>query len=160
LLSAQIRATDSASGRTTMAVLVGTFNTQTEADQALADLEEAGFSDGDLSIISRTDAVDPPDTPEQRGHWAVDAATVGAAVGVVVGGALLGPVGALIGGAAAGGGLAAAFKSRGMAEREAQEYEAQLRAGRVVLAVDAGDRVSMVEAILDRAGARRITVDR
>lgn len=142
-----------------MAVVVGTFMTQGEADDAVAALKEAGFSDGDLSVVSQTDAVDPPLDNEQRGGRAVDGATIGAAVGAVIGGALLGPVGAVLGGAAVGSGLAAALMSRGLAQREAEEYEAQLNAGRVVVAVEAGDRTVAAGNVLHRAGAQHIEAE-
>jgi hypothetical protein len=126
-----------------MAVLVGTFQTAEEADAAVARLREAGFADTDLSLISRPgDAVDPPPDPEQRGHRA--------AVGAVVGGALLGPVGAVLGGVAGGGGLAAALNARGVEQADAAEYERRLQAGAYVLAVEAGARTADADAILTR----------
>jgi hypothetical protein len=89
----------------------------------------------------------------------MDAATLGAAAGAVLVGALLGPVGAVIGGLAAGGGLAAALESRGMVRAEAEEYQRRLHEGRFVLAVhlDPDDgRAADVERILRGAGAQRI----
>ncbi|CAA9227629.1 MAG: hypothetical protein AVDCRST_MAG77-822 [uncultured Chloroflexi bacterium] len=142
-----------------MAVLVGTFDTADGADAAVARLREAGFSDGDLSLISRPgEAVDAPLDPEARGHRTVDAAAIGAAVGAVVGGALLGPIGAVLGGVAAGGGLATVLNSRGVQQADAAEYERRLQAGAYVLAVEAGDRVAAADAALTAAGAERITV--
>jgi hypothetical protein len=143
-----------------MAVLVGSFQTAYEASEAVTRLREAGFSDSDLSLISRPEeASEPPADAEQRGHRAVDAAAIGAAVGVIVGGALLGPLGALLGGAAAGGGLAAALNSRGVQRAEAEEYERRLHAGAFVLAVDAGARIAAADAALTAAGAGRIAVE-
>lgn len=144
-----------------MAVLIGTFETQDAVDTAIVRLREAGFADADMSVVSRPgEAVEAPPDPEQRGHHAVDAAAIGAGVGVIVGGALLGPVGALLGAAAGGGSLAALLMSRGVAQRDAQEYERRLEAGRYVLAVEAGDRTGVADSILTTSGAERIDVER
>jgi len=144
-----------------MAVLVGTFKSVDEADDAVTRLKAAGVSDGELSLITRTgDAVDPPSGEEQRGHRSMDLAAVGAMAGAVVGGALLGPVGAVIGGMAAGGGLAAALNSRGVERADAEEYERRLSEGQHVVAVEATGREDTVRAILAGAGADHIAVDR
>jgi hypothetical protein len=144
-----------------MAVLVGTFQTAGDADAAVTRLKEAGFSDGDLSLISRPgQAEDAPPDPVQRDNNAVDAGAVGAIAGAVLGGALLGPVGAVLGGAVAGGGLAAALHSRGVDRSEADEYERRLETGQYVLAVDAGDRAAVADALLTESGAERVVVRR
>ena len=149
-----------------MALIVGSFGTQTQAEDAVARLKAIGFGDDDLSVVST--AADPVGAPKDEGQQAddrVDAGVVGAAVGAVVGGALLGPVGAVLGGVAAGGGLVAALGSRGMSEDEAREYEARLRAGRYVLAVDTPDtatpdREATVREILRAAGADEVDTRR
>jgi uncharacterized membrane protein len=144
-----------------MAVLVGTFGTRAQADDAIERLKALGFAEADLALVSKAeDAVGAPKDEEQRAHDAVDVSVVGAVLGAVLGGALLGPVGAVIGGTAAGGGLAAALASRGMSDAEAREYEARLRQGRYLLAVEVGDRAPAARAALDAAGADRIAVER
>jgi hypothetical protein len=144
-----------------MAVVVGMFETADEADAAVARLKAAGFGDADLSLVSRPgEAVEAPPDPEQRGHRSLDAAAVGAVVGAVAGGALLGPIGAVVGGAAAGGGLAALLSSRGVERAAAEEYERQLEAGQYVLAVEAGEREAEARHALASVGAERIVVDR
>jgi hypothetical protein len=144
-----------------MAVVVGTFGTQVEAEDALASLRAAGLDDGDLALLTHArDAVGAPDDPDQRANRTVDVATIGAAVGAVLGGALLGPVGAVVGGLAAGGGLAAALETRGMTREEAMEYEARLASGRYTLVVNAGAREADVRDLLRRAGADRVEIER
>jgi uncharacterized membrane protein len=144
-----------------MAVLVGTFGTRAQADDAIERLKALEFAEADLALVSKAeDAVGTPKDEEQRAHDAVDVSVVGAVLGAVLGGALLGPVGAVIGGTAAGGGLAAALASRGMSDAEAREYEARLRQGRYLLAVEADDRAPAARAALDAAGADRIAVER
>lgn len=143
-----------------MAVIAGTFLTRAEADDAIRRLEAAGLREDQFSLVSHeNDAVGAPEDDEQRAHHTLDAAMVGAAAGAVLVGALLGPVGAVIGGLAAGGGLAAVLESRGMTRAEAAEYQRHLHEGRLILAVhlDPDDgRVAEVEQILRGAGAGRI----
>jgi uncharacterized membrane protein len=144
-----------------MPVVVGTFDTQARAEAAVERLKDMGFTDADLSVVSR--AADPPDPPkddEQRANDTVDASVAGAALGAVLGGFLLGPVGAVIGGTAAGGGVAALLSSHGTSEEEAREYEARLREGRYLVAVRTEDSTADVRAALDRSGADRIAVKR
>lgn len=142
-----------------MAVVVGAFNTQYDADAALNDLKASGFSEAHLAVVSHLEAVEAPPDHEQRGNDAVDAAAIGGIVAAVVGGALLGPLGAVIGGAAVGGGFAALLMSRGVAEQEARDYEEQLHQGRVVITVEVGEdrtRIQAAEAVLARHGAWRV----
>jgi uncharacterized membrane protein len=143
-----------------MAVVAGTFLTQSEAEDAIRRLEAAGLGEDRFSLVSHADdAVGAPEDDEQRAHHVVDVATVGAAAGAVLIGALFGPVGAVIGGLAAGGGIAAALESRGMVRADAEAYERRLHEGRFLLAVelDPDDpRTAEVEQILRGAGAGRI----
>lgn len=144
-----------------MPLVVGSFDTQTQAEEAVARLEAIGFADADLAVVSQ--AADPPKPPkdeEQRAHDVVDVSVAGAALGAILGGALLGPVGAVLGGTAAGGGVAAAFSSHGASEEEVREYEARLREGRYLLAVRTDDRTADARAVLDQFGADRIAVKR
>jgi hypothetical protein len=140
-----------------MAVVVGAFETRTQAEDAIGRLKAAGFSEEDFSLVSREhEAVGVPDDADQRANKTVDVATVGAAAGAVLVGALLGPVGAVIGGLAAGGGLAAWLESRGMSAEEAAEYQARLHAGRLALVIHVTERAPQVRQILAAAGADRI----
>jgi uncharacterized membrane protein len=144
-----------------MPVVVGTFDTQTQAEAAVAGLKDMGFTDADLSVVSR--AADPPDPPkddEQRANDTVDASVAGAALGAVLGGFLLGPIGAVIGGTAAGGGVAAVLSSHGASDDEAREYEARLREGRYLVVVKTEDSTAGARAALDQFGAERIAVKR
>jgi hypothetical protein len=144
-----------------MAVVLGDFGTRSQAEDAIARLKALGFADADLSLISHAaDPVGAPKDETQRAADVVDAGVVGAAVGAVLGGALLGPIGAVLGGAAAGGGLAAALSARGASEEDAREYEARLRQGRYVVAVEAGDRAAAVRAAFAAVDADRVRVER
>jgi hypothetical protein len=91
----------------------------------------------------------------------IDAATVGAAAGAILTGALLGPVGAVIGGVAVGGGLAALLESRGMTRADAEARARDYDTGGIILAVHVDPdhpRMAEVEQILRGAGADRIGI--
>ncbi|HEX2516371.1 MAG TPA: hypothetical protein VH257_16820 [Chloroflexota bacterium] len=145
-----------------MAVVLGSFDTQTDAEGAMDRIKALGLDEGDFSIVVRRGAVDPPPDKDQQANTQVDVAVAGGAAGAVLGGFLLGPVGAVVGGLLAGGGLATALAPHGVSKEEAEAYEHRLHQGRVVLAVrtptdeiaDAARR-SMAES-----GAEEIEIDR
>src|SRR5688572_20874566 len=118
-----------------MAVVLGSFDTQTEAEGAMDRMKSLGLDEDDFSIISHADPVDPPPDDDQRANTQVDVAVAGGAAGAVLGGLLLGPIGAVVGGLLAGGGLAAALVPHGVTKEEAEAYERRLHQGRYVLAV-------------------------
>lgn len=152
------------------ATLIAVFDDRLQAEQALRDLEAAGFKDDQLGFAIRgseaarggmiTDAVG---TKDGRG------AVVGAATGAVVGGLLgaaaavllpgIGPVivagifTSAFGGAVAGtavGGILGAMKGLDISQEEAEFYEHSFRAGKAIVAVRAGDRCRDAEEIFRR----------
>ncbi|HEX2034895.1 MAG TPA: hypothetical protein VHS99_11975 [Chloroflexota bacterium] len=127
-----------------MPIVSGAFVDRVRAEEALGRLREAGFQDNEMGLVTRTEAeedrtveVPAPDDP-RRGDSAVPVATFATIAGVVVGGAFFGPVGAIIGGLATGGGLGAVLSTRGYTEDEARAYERRLGAGHHVLTVNTG----------------------
>ncbi len=143
-----------------MPIVLGSFETQTQAEDAMERLNGMGFSENDYSIVSRAqDAAGAPLDEEQRAGRQVDTAMVGGAVGAVLGGFLLGPVGAVIGGVAAGSGLAATLGALGVTDQEATEYQRRLHAGRYVLAVRDDGRTAEVRRALVSAGADDVQIE-
>ena len=159
-----------ATGRTT---LVGVFESRTQAEQAVADLERAGFTRDHIGYAIRgasdvrggmiTDASGTKD-----GKGAATGAATGAGVGAILGAAAalilpgVGPVVSLgiltmaAGGAVAGtavGGILGAMTGLGISEEEAKFYESEFQSGRAIVAVKAGDRASDAADILRRHGA-------
>jgi uncharacterized membrane protein len=145
-----------------MAVVLGSFDTQTEAEGAMDRLKSLGLEEDDLSIVSHADAVDPPPDDDQRANTQVDVALAGGAAGAVLGGFLLGPIGAVAGGLLAGGGLAAALVPHGVTKEEAEAYERRLHQGRYVLAArtPTDEIAAAARRILADSGAEQISVDR
>ena len=152
--------------------LVAAFEDRLEAERAVAELEEAGFSAADIGYAIRgSDAVEGgmiTDTEGAKdGRGALAGMATGAGVGAVVGAAAallipgVGPVVAggvlamAIGGAAAGtavGGIFGAMTGLDVSEDEARFYEREFNSGRALVAVKAGARVCDAAQVLRRHG--------
>ncbi|MEZ0223296.1 MAG: hypothetical protein ACAH83_01990 [Alphaproteobacteria bacterium] len=159
--------------------ITAVFDTRTEAEFALAQLDQAGYTRAQVTMLI---------TEESRGkHFGVDDKTKvaeGAATGATIAGlsaglflalgsagALLVPglnlivSGALVGGlaglgaGAVGGGLVGALVGLGVPEHEAKLYEDTIRKGAILIAVDASDAAGAerVKSILKNTKAQSIT---
>jgi hypothetical protein len=145
-----------------MAIVLGSFGTQSQAEDAMDRLKGLRIGEADVSLVSH--AAEPVGAPDDDSQWAndeVDIAVAGGAAGAVLGGFLLGPIGAVVGGVLAGGGLAAALRPHGVTHEEAAEYERRLHAGRYVLAVrvETDERADEVRRVLAAAGADEVDVE-
>lgn len=153
-----------------MTVIVGLFETQPQAEAALIRLRDAGFRDDQVALIANAQApaaaeetAAPAETrrPTSETDEAITNAALGAAIGVILGGGLFRPLGIVIGGLA-GTGIVAALTARGVPAQEAQEYEAQLSAGRYLVAVEsesAEHGPAEVRALLQEEGVDRVIVE-
>lgn len=144
------------------------FDDQGSAEAAVRDLESAGFSDADISLVRRHG--DGTTTTDAEGSGAGVGATIG---GVVGGGAGLlaglglmaipgvGPIVAAgwlvaaltgVGAGAAAGGLLGALTGAGVSEDEANVYAEGVRRGGSLVTVRAMDetRATQAEQILSR----------
>jgi uncharacterized protein (TIGR02271 family) len=154
-------------------VVVGVFETRDRADRAIAALRDAGFDADKIGMLARdasgkmirTDG-EGDETNAEEG--AVAGALVGAAGGAAIGAAVLtglipaiGPVlavgtlGALLANAAGGavvGLVAGALIGWGIPEEEAEFYEGEVKAGKYLVTVEAGDRAGEARSILYRHG--------
>jgi len=160
-------------------VVVGVFEDREQAERAAEELRQAGFSDDQIGFAMR--GGDPAaeggegeegmsDDDERGGtrEGLVMGAISGGALGGIVGAAAallipgIGPIlaggilGAALTGAAVGaatGGIVGALREWGVSEEEAQYYESELQAGRVLLTVRANGRHEEAREILRRNGA-------
>jgi hypothetical protein len=152
--------------------VIGIFATPQEAKTAVGELESAGFSRDQISIVtSKTEASAPylgPVVETGSQEDVGEKAAIGAGAGFILGIAALaipgigpilaaGPLAAALTGAAAGaatGGLIGVFTKEGIPEEAAQRYSKAVSTGRLMVAVrtDSSD-VDSAAAILDRAGA-------
>lgn len=158
---------------------VGAFADATQAQKAVAALQQAGYRNDQIGIVSRHSVEGTPfsgsDEP-QRGRvqeGAVAGMAVGAGLSAVCGGMLwgvsalsgvvpgIGPVVvggtlAILGSAAAAGAMAArlggALKGLGVTEDDAKFYESELKAGRTIITVQ-GANSEDAQQILRAHGA-------
>jgi uncharacterized membrane protein len=154
--------------------VIGVFDSPRQAEDALNDLKSAGFSPDQVSVVAR-DTRATREMTEATGMGGEGAAT-GAVLGGITGGVLgwlvgigalaipgIGPIvaaGALattLGGAAIGaaaGGLIGALVDLGVPEEEARRYEESVKAGSLLLTVNAlsADQAQQARQIFSRHG--------
>jgi len=153
-------------------VIVGVFESKARADLAMSDLKAAGLNDDDIGMIYR----DREGKTVKKGAASDTYAEEGAAAGAIAGmagGALVGagivtglltPIGPVLAlgtlgtilvnaaGGAAIAGLAGALIGWGIPEEDAEYYENEVKAGRYLVTVEAGDRSAEARSILGRRG--------
>lgn len=137
--------------------VVGAYDTEQEAIQAVEKLRAEGYRPEDISVISKNkDDVDA--VTEETGTKTEEGLAAGAATGGVLGGltgllagvgalaipgigpiVAAGPIAATLTGAAVGagaGGIAGALIGMGIPEEEAHRYEADVKSGKILVLVD------------------------
>lgn len=151
--------------------VIGVFQDRAAAEDAILELRRAGFPDDSIGMVAR--APDGTVTTEKTGETMAAeglaaGAVVGAGAGTLVGLGVLagtipviGPVlavgtlGTILLNAAAGAavaGIVGALVGMGIPEEDAKYYEEELRGGRFLVSVQAGDRETEAWAILRRMG--------
>ncbi len=151
--------------------VIGIFQTRAAAEEAVLELQRAGFADNTIGMVARNEKGElvtekAGETMAEEGMAA--GAVVGAGAGALVGLGVLagtipviGPVmaigtlGTILLNAAAGAaviGLVGALIGLGIPEEDAKYYESEVRGGRFLVTVEAGNREAEAWAILRRAG--------
>jgi hypothetical protein len=159
-------------------IITATFKTRVAAEEALEALEQAGFTEEQISLLV-SDDTRGKNFRIKEGSKADEGAAAGATFGGVVGAILAGVaaagtlvipglnlvvsgalVGALagLGAGAATGGLVGALVGAGIPEHEARLYENELATGSILIAVEADtkERRDAVEDILKRVDAYNV----
>lgn len=163
--------------KATANAVVGVFYTRSEAEGAVRDLRDAGFSDDNIGMIARDadgNLVDERSHETLAGEGAAAGAVVGAGAGALVGLGVLagtipviGPVlavgtlGTVLLNAAGGAailGLVGALIGLGIPEDDARYYESEVHGGRFLVTVEAGNRTSEAWSILHRSGGYNRTI--
>jgi hypothetical protein len=159
--------------------VIGIVDSQVRAENVVANLQQAGFANSDISAIF-PDKRGTSDFAHEHNTKAPEGAVTGVATGGLLGGTLgllagigalaipglgpfiaAGPLMATLSGAAAGaavGGVTGALIGLGIPEIEAKKYEGKLKGGNILLAVHVadGDAQKRAESILRNAGAEEI----
>ncbi len=148
-------------------VAVGVFANRQQANQAVLELERAGFDDKEIGFLTGA-RTDEADATAAISNNAVSGAAGGSLIGGILGAAAsliipgIGPaiaggiLAATLGGAALGaaaGGLISVLMGLGATEDEAKYYQKEIQAGRSVIVVKAPDSYQAAMEILKRSGA-------
>jgi len=160
--------------------VIGIAQTEAQAQQVVAELRSAGFSNDDISVLF-PDKSGSRDFAHEQHSKAPEGATAGGVAGGLVGGAVgwmigigalaipgvgpfiaAGPILAALGGAAVGataGGIAGALVGMGIPELEAKRYEGKIRAGNILVAVhvEDHDEASAAKDVLKNANIEDVT---
>jgi hypothetical protein len=152
---------------------IGVFFDAHRAEEAIAELHRAGFSQNQIGVAARQ-PVPAPIPVQASGNKAEEAGVAGVLTGGVCGGLLgagaaaaglipgIGPVigigmlAAAVSGMTTGavaGGLVGALIGLGIPEEEARNFHRELEAGRTIVTVQAEDRYDEAVTILRRHGA-------
>lgn len=137
--------------------LVGVFQTEEQASQAIEELKAAGINKDNISVIAK-DKKDLKAISEETGTKAPEGIATGAAAGGTIGGVAgllagigmmaipvfgpimaAGPIAVTLAGAAAGagaGGLVGGLIGLGIPEDQAKEYETNVKEGQILVLVD------------------------
>ena len=137
--------------------IVGVFNTEREASQAIDSLKAEGFTSDEISVVTQ-DRDELKAIREETGTKAPEGVAAGAATGGVLGGVAgllagigalavpgigpilaAGPIAAAFTGAAVGagaGGLVGGLVGLGIPEEDARQYEEYVQNGKILLLVD------------------------
>jgi len=159
----------------TRSSVVGVFTDHAQAQRAVNELKRAGFTDDQIGVLGRdTKGVTKGEgVVDETDSYAAEGAATGLAAGAGIGalwglgilaGALpaIGPaiaggtLAVLLSSAAAGAaaaGLAGALIGMGIPKEEAEYYESEFKAGRILITVTATGREDEARAILRRNGA-------
>lgn len=156
--------------------IVGVFDDRQQADRAVDELRRAGFRDDQIGVAWRheegafdvegsSDAMDESRAGTGAAAGVLAGLGLGAVAGIgvlsgvipVIGPAIAGgTLGVILTNAAAGagiGGLVGALVGAGIPEEEAQYYQDEFEAGRMIVTIQAEGRADDAMAILRRYGA-------
>lgn len=161
--------------------VIGLLSNQEQAERVVSELQAAGFSGNDISILF-PDKQGTRDFAAEKHTKAPEGAVAGAGAGGAIGGTLgllagigalaipgvgpliaAGPIMAALSGAAAGaavGGLTGALVGMGIPEIEAKQYEGKVKSGSILVSVHVDEDAERARAkqILQNAGASDVVV--
>ncbi|MBO8142340.1 MAG: hypothetical protein H0Z37_09230 [Firmicutes bacterium] len=162
-----------------MATTIGLFDSRDQAERAVRKLRDEGFSEKEISLVARggegRQGRGRGDAEAAQEGFGTEDASQGAAWGGGIGalggllasaGALaipgigpivaMGPLAATLSGAVAGG-VAGGLIDMGIPEERGQQYQEEVKRGRILCTVEGDqDRVEQAAQLLREAGARDV----
>lgn len=148
-------------------IVIGVFQSQSKAEQAVNQLRTQGFSEQEINIVSKEQTGETQYRDDEVGDGAMTGGTIGGVGGLLLGaGALaipglgpimaLGPIAAAISGAVAGG-IAGGLIDWGIPEEVSQHYEESVRQGGILTVIRTStDTVNQAATILRQNGAKDV----
>ncbi|HHY20046.1 MAG TPA: hypothetical protein GX522_09115 [Firmicutes bacterium] len=158
-----------------MSNVIGTYRDRSEAERALDELKQSGFSDQEVSLIAKEASVgddgnaNAEDDSMNISSGVLTGGTIGGAAGLLAGAGLLaipglgplvalGPLAATLGGAATGG-VAGGLVDMGIPEDRGKYYENEIKSGRFLAVVQTDDaRKDYAAGIMRKTGAKDVEV--
>jgi uncharacterized membrane protein len=146
----------------TVQTAVGVFSDRAKAQQAVAELKRTGFRDDQIGVVTQKHDDNGVAVGKESGTKAIEGAELGMAAGAGVG--VLWALGiaaavftlmavlASAGAGAAVAGLLGALVGMGIPENEAKYYEGEIKAGRTLVTVKAGDHYDDAANTMRRFG--------
>lgn len=149
--------------------LIGVFNSRSQAERAVVELQKRGLTGDEISIVSREDRVrgDRGKGSQDLSEGAYAGGVLGGLAGLLAGaGALaipgIGPIvaagpiaGAITG--AVGGGIAGGLLDLGIPEERGRYYENRVKEGSILAIVkSSGDKVNDAADVFRRNGAQDV----
>lgn len=165
---------------TSKKAVIGLVPTRAAADQIVTELQGAGFSKNDISVLF-PDKEGTRDFAHEKNTKAPEGSAIGATAGGALGGTLgvlvgigslaipglgpfiaAGPIMAALSGAAAGaalGGITGALVGLGIPELEAKQYESKVKDGNILVSVhaDNADEIKRAKEVLQQRGATDVS---
>jgi hypothetical protein len=161
-----------------VATVIGTFDTERQAEKAVKHMRDNGFEDNEISIIARdkSDIAGRGDTDTEAGDEDMGMGSLatgtawGGALGGIAGllagaGALaipgigpiiaLGPLAATLSGVVAGG-IVGGLVDLGIPQDRSDFYEEEVKRGKILAVIDTDDKVEEAESILKEFGANDV----
>ncbi len=154
----------------TSETIVGVFTNRNDAQQAVDDLYQSGFTKNNVGLVAKKGGDGTTGDGDEATTGAVAGATVGALGGAAVGAGILAGIIPVIGpvlaigtlgtilinaaGGAAALGIAGALTGWGVSDDDAKYYESEVNSGKYLVTVETNTRFSDAQAILQRHGGK------
>ncbi|QDU25307.1 Heat induced stress protein YflT [Anatilimnocola aggregata] len=153
---------------TVTGAVIGVFEDQRQAQQAIAELRRAGYTEDQIGVVSQNREVANTDSGTKIGEGAATGLATGAGIGALWGLGILsnvlpgigpaifgGTLGVILSSAAAGAaaaGIGGALAGLGISDDDAKYYEGEFKSGRTIVTVHGGPPAGQAQSVLTQYG--------